>query len=71
MSATTEKTYAVKGMTCGHCQASVTEQVKQVPGVTGIDVELETGMLTVNGTDFSDDAIRAAVDEAGYEVMSA
>lgn len=71
MSATTEKTYAVKGMSCGHCQASVTEEVGQVPGVTGIDVDLETGLLTVNGSNFSDDAIRAAVDEAGYEVVSA
>jgi copper chaperone len=62
--------YTVQGMTCTHCAASVTEEVEQVPGVTGVDVDLETGRLSVLGDGFSDDAIRAAVDEAGYEVVS-
>jgi copper chaperone len=63
-------TYAVKGMTCEHCALSVTEEVEQVPGVTGIDVDLEHGRIVVRGEDFSDDAIRAAVDEAGYELAA-
>jgi copper chaperone len=62
--------YAVKGMTCEHCVMSVTEEVEQVAGVTGIDVDLQTGRVVVRGEGFSDDAIRAAVDEAGYEVVS-
>jgi len=68
--AATERNYTVKGMTCNHCKASVTEEVEQVAGVTGIDVELETGRLTVRGENVSDEAVRAAVDEAGYEVVT-
>ena len=62
--------YTVQGMTCGHCVMSVTEEVEQVPGVTGVDVDLETGQVVVRGDGFSDEAIRAAVDEAGYEVVA-
>jgi copper chaperone len=66
-----ESVYAVEGMTCDHCAASVTEEVEQVAGVTGIDVDLAQGRITVRGEGFSDDAIRAAVGEAGYEVAGA
>lgn len=66
---TTELNYTVKGMTCNHCKLSVTEEVEQVEGVTGIEVELETGRLTVRGEGVSDEAFKAAVDEAGYEVV--
>jgi copper chaperone len=62
--------YAVKGMTCNHCAASVTEEVEQVAGVTGIDVDLDGGRIIVRGDDFSDEEIRAAVDEAGYEIAA-
>jgi copper ion binding protein len=61
--------YAVKGMTCGHCVMSVTEEVEEVPGVTGVDVELDTGRVVVHGDGFSDEAIHEAVHEAGYEVV--
>ncbi|WP_116453428.1 cation transporter [Blastococcus litoris] len=62
-------TYTVVGMTCGHCVSSVTEEVTQVPGVTGVDVDLATGGLTVTSDAAVDDAaVRAAVEEAGYEV---
>lgn len=67
---TTERNYTVKGMTCGHCKASVIEEVEQVAGVSGVEVELESGRVTVRGTGFSDDAVSAAVDEAGYEVVT-
>ena len=61
--------YTVVGMTCGHCVSSVTEEVTQVPGVTGVDVDLATGGLTVTSDATVDDAaVRAAVEEAGYEV---
>ena len=65
-------TYTVVGMTCGHCVNSVTEEVTQVPGVTGVEVDLATGGLTVSSdTDVDDAAVRAAVEEAGYQVASA
>jgi copper chaperone len=62
-------TYTVVGMTCGHCVSAVTEEVGAVPGITGVDVDLATGGLTVTSTDPVDEgAVRAAVEEAGYEV---
>lgn len=63
------RTYTVQGMTCGHCQASVTEEVSAVQGVTGVEVDLATGRVTVTGSGFTDDAVSAAVDEAGYQVV--
>lgn len=64
-------TYTVKGMTCGHCVSSVTEEVGVVPGVTGVEVDLATGLVTVEGAATLDDtAITAAIEEAGYEVVS-
>ena len=61
--------YTVVGMTCGHCVKSVTEEVSQVPGVTDVDVDLPSGGLTVTSTEPVDEgAVRAAVEEAGYEV---
>ena len=61
-------TYHVTGMTCGHCEKAVTEEVGAIPGVTEVKVDLPTGHVTVTGSGLSDDAVRAAVDEAGYEV---
>ena len=62
-------TYTVTGMTCGHCVSAVTEEVSQVPGVTAVDVDLATGGLTVTSEQPVDEtAVRAAVEEAGYEV---
>ncbi len=61
-----ETTYTVEGMTCGHCVAAVTEEVKQIPGVTDAVVVLEGGRLTVTSdapVDF--DRIVEAVAEAG------
>ena len=54
-------------MTCGHCVASVTEEISEIPGVTAVDVTLETGAVVVTSDEPLDaDAVRAAVDEAGY-----
>ena len=62
-------TYTVVGMTCGHCVNAVTEEVSAVPGVTGVDVDLASGGLTVTSDAPVDEAVlRAAVEEAGYEV---
>jgi len=65
----TTATYTVTGMTCGHCVASVKEEVGAVEGVESVDVQLEGGVLTVTG-DVPADAVKAAVEEAGYEVTS-
>lgn len=65
-----QRTYTVTGMTCGHCVASVTEEVGEVAGVQAVDVQLATGTLTVTGEGISDDAVKAAVEEAGYAVAS-
>ncbi len=60
-------TYTVTGMTCGHCVASVTEEVTALPGVDDVRVELDGGRLTVTGDRAQDtDAVRGAVEEAGY-----
>ena len=64
------RTYTVSGMTCEHCVASVREEVAEVEGVSAVEVDLESGRLSVDGDGFSDDAVRAAVDEAGYQVVS-
>jgi copper chaperone len=65
----TTSTYTVVGMTCGHCVNSVTEEVTQVPGVTGVELDLASGGLTVTSeTTVDDTAVQAAVEEAGYQV---
>lgn len=61
--------YLVTGMTCSHCVASVREEVGEIPGVIDVDVDLTTGRLTVRGDDVPAPAVRAAVAEAGYEVL--
>ena len=65
----TTSTYTVTGMTCGHCVASVTEEISKLDGVTAVDVDLASGRVTVKSDGPLDDsAVAAAVDEAGYEV---
>jgi copper ion binding protein len=62
-------TYTVTGMTCAHCVASVTEEVSEVAGVTHVDVDLDTGQVTVTSdAPLDDGAVRAAVEEAGYSL---
>lgn len=60
-------TYRVPGMSCEHCKASVTEEVGEVSGVQSVDVDLETKLVTVTGSTLDDGALRAAIEEAGYE----
>lgn len=61
-----EKIYQVTGMTCEHCVNAVTGEVSGIPGVSTVSIDLEAGQVTVNGEGFTDEQIRAAVDEAGY-----
>ena len=73
MSTTTQQ-YEVTGMTCGHCVASVKEELGELKGVDSVDVELNSGGVStviVNSADpLNLDEVRAAVDEAGYELVT-
>lgn len=66
----TTTTYIVTGMTCGHCVAAVTSEVGELAGVSDVAVDLTTGTVTVTSKAPLDrQAVRAAVDEAGYELV--
>jgi copper chaperone len=65
------KNYVVQGMTCDHCVNAVTTAVRALPGVTKVDVDLTTGQVAVSSdAPVNDDAVRAAVDEAGYALRA-
>lgn len=67
----TTGTYIVTGMTCSHCVAAVSEEVRKIDGVTAVDVDLASGTVEVTSSGRLDDqAVAAAVDEAGYAVAS-
>ncbi|SDI80418.1 Copper chaperone CopZ [Frankineae bacterium MT45] len=63
-----EKTYTVTGMTCEHCVNAVRSEVQALDGVAAVRVDLATGQVVVSGAGFTDAAVAAAVDEAGYSV---
>ena len=69
-SANPAREYTVFGMTCSHCVLSVREEVSEVAGVQAVEVDLASGRLTVTGESVADDAVKAAVADAGYEVVS-
>ena len=63
----TVSTWTVTGMTCGHCVASVSEEIAEIDGVESVDVALESGTVTVTSAAPLDrEAVGAAVAEAGY-----
>ncbi|MEU5723317.1 MULTISPECIES: heavy-metal-associated domain-containing protein [unclassified Micromonospora] len=63
------QTYAVSGMTCEHCVRAVTEELSALPGVEEVRVDLAAGTATVTSSDaLPVETVRAAVDEAGYEL---
>ncbi len=64
-------TYVVAGMTCAHCKTAVTEEVTEVAGVTAVDVDLDTKLVRVHGTDVDAAAVLSAIDEAGYDAVAA
>ncbi|SCE78900.1 heavy-metal-associated domain-containing protein [Micromonospora mirobrigensis] len=65
-------TYQVQGMTCGHCVNSVSTEVRAIPGVDDVQVDLASGRVTVTSDQPVDpEAVRAAVDEAGYDLVGA
>ncbi len=68
----TTATFTVQGMTCSHCVASVTEEVSEIPGVTDVQVDLDSGRVDITADGPVDESdVRAAVDEAGYTLVGA
>ena len=64
-------TYTVVGMTCTHCVTSVSEEIGEISGVRDVAVDLPTGTVTVTSDNPVDDAdVRAAVEEAGYQLAA-
>lgn len=65
-----ESVFTVSGMTCGHCVSSVSAEVGALPGVSDVRVDLGSGQVTVTSDEALDEtSMRAAVDEAGYELV--
>ncbi|GAB3947455.1 heavy-metal-associated domain-containing protein [Micromonospora vulcania] len=63
-------TYQVQGMTCGHCVSAVSAEVSAIAGVRDVQVDLATGRVTVGSDQPLDvESVRAAVDEAGYDLV--
>lgn len=60
--------YSVPGITCEHCRTAITKEVRMIPGVEDVQVDLEQKLVTVAGPTNIDTAVRAAIDEAGYDV---
>ncbi len=62
--------FTVSGMSCGHCEKSVSEELGSLPGVIEVSADAKAGTVTVSSEQPLDDAaVRAAVDEAGYELV--
>jgi copper chaperone CopZ len=67
---TASQQFQISGMTCGHCVQAVTEELRTLEGVQDVQVDLDSGTATVRALDELDrEAVRAAVDEAGYELV--
>ena len=64
-------TLAVAGMSCDHCKAAITDEVTRVSGVASVEIDLDTKLVHVRGTDVDDAAVVSAIDEAGYEALAA
>jgi len=62
-------TYTVPDMSCGHCKATVRQELSALAGVSSVDVDLDTKLVTVTGEQLNDQVMRAAIEEAGYEVV--
>jgi copper chaperone len=62
-----ELTYLVPGMSCSHCEQAVGSELRAVAGVDAVDVDLETKRVVVRGRGLEDAALRAAIENAGYE----
>jgi len=70
----TSTTYTVRGMTCGHCVNAVTEEISEIDGVASVEIDLVEGgdspVTVVSDAELDIEAVRAAIDEAGYELIA-
>jgi copper chaperone CopZ len=64
------RTYSVPGVSCGHCRTAITNEVAPLEGVESVEVDLDAKTVTVTGEPLDEQAILAAIDEAGYEVAA-
>jgi copper chaperone len=69
--APTALTLVVEGMNCGHCKVAVTDHVERIAGVESVEVDLDAKCVQVRGTDIDETALVSAIDDAGYEAVSA
>ena len=60
-------TYSVPAIHCAHCEMSIREEVSEVEGVEAVDVDIDSKVVTIQGRELSDEKLRAAIQEAGYE----
>ena len=60
-------TYTVPGIHCNHCALSIKEEVSEVAGVDAVEVDIDAKVVTIRGEALSDEALRAAIAEAGYQ----
>ena len=60
-------TYSVPAIHCAHCGMSIREEVSEVEGVEAVDVDVDGKIVTIRGSELSDEKLRAAIQEAGYE----
>ena len=65
---TIQLTYSVPGVSCAHCRVAIADEVSKADGVTDVEVDLDAKRVQVRGAGLDDDAVRAAIDEAGYDV---
>ena len=63
------RNYIVEGMTCGHCEMSVKEEISEIEGVTDVVADHATGAVAVTGENFSDEQVAEAIKEAGYTLV--
>ena len=60
-------TYQIPAIHCAHCGMSISEEVSEVEGVEDVDVDIDAKVVTIRGRELSDEKLRAAIQEAGYE----
>ena len=63
-------TYSVPGVSCAHCRTAITNEVSRVEGVDSVDVDLDAKTVRISGEPLDEQALIAAIDEAGYEVAA-
>jgi copper chaperone len=71
MSSLEQHTYNVSGMSCEHCVAAVSSELGELPGIDSVEVDLASGAVVVHGEEIDDEAVRGAVEAAGYSLADA